>query len=142
MNRNKRSLKRDVLTVITVAAVAGLVQAGSVSAENGKGNGAEAGQGKPPEEILLLKKGGNKNKIEQGGEASGAVASSLRHLNGPAHASDIAMERANERSNLGQARSYRTRHWQTGIPRSNSGTSATVCPGWAWNAQKRLYRPR
>ncbi len=107
MNRNKRSLKRDVLTVITVAAVAGLVQAGSVSAGNGKGNGAGAGQGKPPEEILLLKKGGNKNKIEQGGEASGAVASSLRHLNGPVHASDIAMERANERSNLGQARSYR-----------------------------------
>ena len=32
MNRNKRSLKRDVLTVITVAAVARLVQAGSVSA--------------------------------------------------------------------------------------------------------------
>ena len=35
------------------------------------------------------------------------MASSLRHLNGPVHASDIAMERANERSNLGQARSYR-----------------------------------
>jgi hypothetical protein len=105
MNRNQLRSKRDALTVITVVAIAGLVQAGSVSAGNGKSN--ESGHGKSTEEIVLLKKRGENGKVEQGGEASGAVASSLRHLNGPVHASDIALERANERSNLGQARSYR-----------------------------------
>ena len=105
MNRNPLRSMRDALMVITVVAIAGLVQAGPVSAGNGKGN--EAGHGKSTEEIVLLKKRGENGKVEHGDEASGAVASSLRHLNGPVHTSDIALDRANERSNLRPARSYR-----------------------------------
>lgn len=105
MNRNPRRLKHDALTAMAVVVMAGLVQAGPVSA--GNGNGKEAGHGKSTEEIVLLKKRGENGKVEHGDEASGAVASSLRHLNGPANASETALERANERSNPGQARSYR-----------------------------------
>lgn len=106
MHKDLQSLKRVTLTAITAVAVAAaLVPAGPASAGNGKGNGA--GHGKPSEEVLLLKRGSKKNRIEHSGEASGAVASSLRHLNGPAHASEVALERANERSKIGQARLYR-----------------------------------
>lgn len=105
MNRNPRRLKRDALMAITIVVITGLVQAGPVSAGNGQGK--EAGHGKSTEEIVLLKKRGKNGKVEHGGEAMGAVASSLSQLNGPVNASDIALERASERSNLYQARSYR-----------------------------------
>ena len=105
MKRDLQRFKRVTLTALSAVALAAFVQAGPASAGNGKGNGA--GHGKSAEEILLLKKRGKNGKVEHGGGASGAVASSLRHLNGPVNASDVALERANGRSALGQARSYR-----------------------------------
>lgn len=104
MQRCLWKLRLFAVTAITAGVVLS-APAGPLTAGNGKGNGA--GHGKSAEEILLLKKRGKNAKVEHGGEASGAVASSLRHLNGPVSASNVALERANERSTLGQARTYR-----------------------------------